>query len=53
MNKKVINDIFKAVGLAMGVATLVLSIMKIVDTNTSITLLAIGVTSLGISQLNN
>ena len=45
MNKKIINDIFKAIGLAMGVATLVLSIMKIIDTNTSITLLAIGVTS--------
>lgn len=53
MNKKLINTIFKCVGLAMGVATVVLSIMKTIDTNTAITLLGIGVTSIGISQLNS
>ena len=40
-------------GLAMGVATVVLSIMKTIDTNTAITLLGIGVTSIGISQLSS
>lgn len=53
MNKKSINTIFKCVGLAMGVATVVLSIMKTVDTNTAITLLGIGVTSIGVSQLSS
>ena len=53
MNKKLINNIFKSIRLAMGVATVVLSIMKTIDTNTAITLLGIGVTSIGISQLSS
>lgn len=53
MNKKLINNIFKSIGLAMGVATVVLSIMKTIDTNTAIMLLGIGVTSIGISQLSS
>lgn len=53
MNKKLINTIFKCVGLAMGVATVVLSVMKAIDTNAAITLLGIGVTSIGISQLSS
>lgn len=53
MNKQTINMIFKAVGVAMGVATLVLSIMKTIEVETAITLLSIGVLSLGISQLNS
>lgn len=51
MNKELINLIFKAVGLAMGVATLVLSIVHVLDINSEITMLAIGVSCLGISQL--
>ncbi|EGT0681892.1 MAG: hypothetical protein E6469_08660 [Clostridium perfringens] len=53
MNKKTIHSIFKAVGLAMGVSTLVLSIMKALDTDVAITLLSLGLTCLGISQLNS
>ena len=53
MNKKLINVIFKSVGLAMGVAAVVLSIMKTIDTNTAIILLGIGVTAIGISQFNS
>lgn len=53
MNRKLINTIFKALCLAMGISTLVLSGMKTIDTNTSITLLAIGVTAIGISQLSS
>lgn len=53
MNKTTINQIFKAISLAMGIATLVLSIMKTIDTNTAITLLSVGLTSLSISQFNS
>lgn len=53
MNKQKVNIIFKAVGLAMGVATLVLSIMGTIEVKTAITLLSIGLLSLGISQLNS
>lgn len=53
MNKQKVNIIFKAVGLAMGVATLVLSIMETIEVKTAITLLSIGLLSLGISQLNS
>lgn len=53
MNKKTISTVFKAVGLAMGVATLVLSIMKKIDTNTAITLLSIGLIGIGIGQFGD
>ena len=53
MNKKTIHTIFKAVGISIGVATLVLSIMKALDTDVAITLLSLGLTCLGISQLNS
>ena len=44
-----INIIFKAVGLAMGVAVIALSIMKQLPTETAIILLGIGVACIGIS----
>ncbi len=53
MNKKIINIAFKAVGLAMGAATLVLSILNNLETSTAITLLSVGMVSLGIGQLSS
>ena len=44
--------VFRAVGLAMGVATLVLSVLGKLDSRTAVTLLAIGVTCIGIVQLS-
>ncbi len=52
MDKKLIYTIFKAVGLAMGIASLVLIITKASDTQNIITLLAIGMVCLGITALN-
>jgi len=48
---KIIDDALKGVGMAMGIATLVLSIMGKIETHTAITMLAIGLTSLGLSNL--
>ncbi len=48
--KELINLIFKAVGLAMGVAVTVLCIIKKVEVNSALTMLGVGLTSLGISQ---
>ena len=45
-----VNLVLKAVGVAMGIATLVLSIMGNLESHTAITMLAIGVTCMGISQ---
>lgn len=53
MNKKLINLVFKSVGLAMGIATLVLSILNNLETSTAITFLSIGMVSLGIGQLSS
>ena len=44
--------VFKAVGLAMGVASIVLTVVGEADTDTLITLLSIGLASLGIASLN-
>lgn len=51
MNKKLINEIFKVVGLAMGIGVLILSILNVLDINSKITILSIGVSCIGISQL--
>ncbi len=48
--KAFINLIFKAVGLAMGVAVSVLSIIYKIDPSSGLTMLGIGLTCLGISQ---
>lgn len=47
--KESINLIFKAVGLAMGIAVTVLCIIQKIETNSAIVMLGIGLTSLGIS----
>lgn len=44
-------SVLRAVGLAMGVATLVLSVLGKLDGRTAATLLSIGVTCIGIVQL--
>lgn len=45
--------IFKAVGLAMGIGTLVLNIMNKLEAKSAITLLSIGLICLAISELEN
>ena len=45
-------SVLRAVGLAMGVATLVLSVLGKLDGRTAATLLSIGVTCIGIVQLS-
>ncbi len=47
--KELANTVFKAVGLAMGVATAVLLVLQKIETSSALTLLAIGVTALGLS----
>lgn len=51
--RDVIGLVFKAVTLAMGVAVVVLSRMKALDTNAGFTLLGIGVACAGICLLQN
>jgi hypothetical protein len=48
----IIDLVLKAVGLAMGVATLVMSILGVAETDTLITLLAIGLFCLGLTALD-
>lgn len=48
---KNVTMIFRAVALAMGVSTLVLSILGSLSVDTAITLLSIGVACLAIVQL--
>ncbi|MDL2323851.1 helix-turn-helix domain-containing protein [Ruminococcaceae bacterium OttesenSCG-928-A16] len=50
---QMIGLILKAVALAMGVATLVLSIIGEIEPQSAITLLAIGITCLSFSQFHN
>ena len=54
--KKKIDEIvdvaFKGVALAMGIAVVVLSIMKQIEMDSAITMLGIGLTSLAISSLS-
>ncbi len=47
--KEITNTAFKGIGLAMGIATLTLLIMGEIETLNALTLLSIGVTSLGLS----
>jgi len=52
--KRIVNLAFAAIGLAMGVAVVVMIVIGAeVTTNELIKLLAIGVASLGIFALNN
>ena len=55
-SKKKIDEIvdvaFKGVALAMGIAVVVLSIMKQIEMESAITMLGIGLTSLAISSLS-
>ncbi len=51
--KKLISLIFIGVGLAMGIAVLVLSILKGIDNNTAIKLLSLGAISYGLYLLQN
>lgn len=53
MNKSFRKVIFKGIGLAMGIATLVLNIIKPIDSKSAISLLSIGLICLGIDQLEN
>ena len=48
--KALTNLIFKAVGLAMGVAVTVMSIINKVEPSSAFVMLGIGLTCLGISQ---
>jgi hypothetical protein len=49
----IIDLVLKAVGLAMGVAVVVLGILGAAEANTLITLLGIGLFCLGLSTLDN
>ena len=51
--KDIITKIFKAVGMAMGIAVVVLSLMNKQVDNSAITMLAIGVSCLGIASFSN
>ena len=51
--KKLINLIFKAVTVAMGVAVVVLSSLNAIDISSAITLLGIGLFCAGMSLLQN
>lgn len=53
MNKEFRKVIFKAIGLGMGVATLVLNVLKSIEIKSSISLLSIGLICLAINQLEN
>lgn len=48
-----VNQVLRAVALAMGVATLVLSALGSLQSGTAITLLAIGLTCMGVVQLRD
>lgn len=53
MDRDLKGLIFKAVGLAMGVATLVLNIMGKINIESSVTLLSIGLICLALNGLEN
>lgn len=50
MNGNLKKNIFKGVGLAMGIGTLVLNIINPIDVKTAINLLSIGVISLVMAE---
>jgi hypothetical protein len=49
---KLVDLVFKAIGLAMAVAVVVLNILKVASTETSILLLGIGMFGLAITSLD-
>jgi hypothetical protein len=51
MNNNLLDTIFKAVALGMGVAVITLNILGTLSTEVTISLLAIGLTCLAISGL--
>ncbi|WP_416829227.1 hypothetical protein [Ectobacillus polymachus] len=53
MNKDFKKFIFKSIGLAMGIATLVLNMIQTLDSKSAITLLSIGLICLTISDIEN
>lgn len=50
--KEIINIIFKAIPLAMGVAVAVMSILNVIEVKEAVMLLGIGLASAGIALLN-
>lgn len=48
--KKIVNLILKAVGLAMGAAVVVLSILKSLDSGTAVLMLGIGLFAVSLAQ---
>lgn len=53
MNKGLKKLIFRSIGLAMGIATLVLNIITIFESKSAITLLSIGLICLAISEIES
>lgn len=53
IDKNLRGLVLKSVGLAMGVATIVLNIMETIDSRNSIILLAIGLSCLALNKLGN
>jgi hypothetical protein len=51
MNKNLLDTIFKAVALGMGVAVIVLNVLGSLTVDTAVTLLGIGMTALAIAGL--
>jgi len=51
MNKNLLDTIFKAVALGMGVAVIVLNILGSLSVDTAVTLLGIGLTALAMAGL--
>ena len=51
MNKNLLDTIFKAVALGMGVAVIVLNTLGTLSINTAVTLLSIGLTALAMAGL--
>lgn len=51
--KKIISLILKSIGLAMGIAVLILNIMGNIDTDSSIKLLSLGIIAYGLYLLQN
>jgi len=51
MNKNLLDTIFKAVALAMGVAVIVLNTLGALTGDTAVTLLGIGLTTLAMAGL--
>lgn len=51
MNRNIVDTVFKAVALGMGVAVIVLNTLGSLSADTAVTLLGIGVTALAIVEL--